>query len=114
MTEVHLEQLIGRAVHDANGRRIGRVAEAVAHDVDGEIVVMAYLVGPAGWLARFALHGLGLRWRSLAAVYRVAWDQMDLSDPGRPQVTCARDDLVVEHVPPRKRGLTRRPGRNMK
>ncbi len=113
-TEVHLERLVGRIVHDTTGRRVGRLSEVVAKKEDDEFVVAAYLVGPAAWLHRFAVHGLGLRFRSIAWIYRVAWDQMDLSDPKHPVTTCPRDDLTVEHLPSRKRGLKRPPGRALR
>jgi hypothetical protein len=55
----------------------------------------------------------GVRLRSLAWRYRVSWDQMDLSDPIHPRVRCAAGDPHVEHLPPRKRGLKRRPARRL-
>jgi len=112
--EVQAELLVGRTVHDADGNRIGRVADIVAHrDEEDALVVKEYLVGPRGWLHRFAVHGLGLRLRRLAWVYRVPWDLMDLQDPRRPRATCRRDELKIEDLPPRKRGLARRPGRQL-
>jgi sporulation protein YlmC with PRC-barrel domain len=111
--EIFAGRLIGRRVHDASGRRVGRVSDIVAHKEDGEIVVASYLVGPHGWVQRFAIHGLGLRLRSLAWRYRVNWDQMDLSDPHHPRLTCRAEDLPIERLPPRKRGLKRRPGRSI-
>jgi hypothetical protein len=111
--EVHAGRLIGVEVRDATGARLGRLAEILAQKNDEEIVVSAYLVGPVGWIHRFAIHGLGLRLGSLGRVYRINWDQMDLSDPAHPRTTCDRRELSTVGVPPRKRGLTRRPGRRL-
>jgi hypothetical protein len=112
--EVHAELLIGRTVRDGNGTAIGRLAEIVAKRDGDAFVVSHYLVGPRAWIHRFAVHGLGLRLRGLAWIYRVEWDRMDLTDPEHPRVVCGRDDLPIEYLPPRKRGLRRRPARRMR
>ena len=111
--ELYAGRLIGRRVRDASGRRIGRIADIVAHRDGGELVVMEFLVGPHGWIPRVAIHGLGLRLQNLAWHYRVTWEQMDLSDPLHPRVTCAAGELQIERLPPRKRGLKRRPARRL-
>lgn len=111
--DVYAGLLIGRHVRDVSGKRIGRIAEIVARREGDELVVDEYFVGPHGWLQRFAIHGLALRLRSLAWRYRVSWDLMDLSDPHHPKVTCDAGELPVEHLPPRKRGLKRRPAHRM-
>lgn len=111
--ERHVELLLGRVVRDARGRRVGRLEEIVARKDGGDFVVSHYLVGPAAWFQRVAVHGLGFRGGRLGQVYRIEWDQMDLTEPSHPRATCSREDLHVEHLPPRKRGLTRRPARRM-
>ncbi len=111
--EVHAGQLIGRQVRDAAGKRVGRIADIVAHRDGSEMVVTEYLVGPHGWLERFAIHGLGVRAPSLAWHYHVKWDQMDLSDPAHPRITCDTGELHAEQMPARKRGLKRRPARRL-
>ena len=111
--EVQVELLIGRAVHDSTGARLGRLAEIVARKEDDELVVASYIVGPMAWFHRFAVAGLGLRMRGLGRVYRVAWEQMDLSEPKNPRTTCPRGELAREDLPRRRRGLTRRPARRL-
>lgn len=111
--EVYAGRLIGRRVRDTSGARIGRIADIIAKREGDEIVVTEYLVGPHAWLHRFAIHGLGLRLRNIAWRYRVSWDLMDLSDPRQPQVTCTAGELPIEYLPPRKRGLKRRPAHRM-
>ena len=111
--EVHVEKLVGRAVNDTAGQRIGRIAEIVVHKDGDEFVVTHYIVGPMAWIHRFAVSALDWRMRGLGLVYRVEWDQMDLSDPDHPRTTCTREDLTRETLPRRKRGLTRRPARRL-
>jgi hypothetical protein len=111
--EVHVEKLVGRTVRDTAGQRIGRIAEIVARKEDDEFVVASYIVGPIAWIHRFAVAALDLRMRGLGLVYRVEWEQMDLSDPDHPRTTCTRNGLTREALPRRKRGLTRRPARRL-
>ena len=113
LREVHVEKLVGRAVRDTAGERIGRIAEIVARKENDDFVVASYIVGPIAWIHRFAVSALDLRMRGLGGVYRVEWDQMDLSDPDHPRTTCARAELKREILPRRKRGLTRRPARRL-
>jgi hypothetical protein len=112
MSEVHFDRIVGRLVRDADGAKLGRLADVVAQKEDGEVVVASYIVAPRAWVHRCAVPWVGTLWR-FAWFYRVTWDQMDLSDPQHPRATCGRDDLTVEHVAPRKRPLTRRPGRRL-
>lgn len=111
--EIRAGLLIGRLVRDASGMRIGRIGDIVAERDGGEIVVTEYLVGPHGWIHRFAIHALGLRLRRLAWRYRVSWELMDLSDPHQPRVTCGANELPIDHLPPRKRRLKRRPAHRL-
>lgn len=111
--EVYADLLVGRRVRDASGTVVGRIADIIAKKDGDALVVSHYLVGPHAWLHRFAVHGLGLRLRGLAWIYQVEWDRMDLTDPDHPRLTCSRDDLSIDYLPPRKRGLKRRPARRM-
>jgi sporulation protein YlmC with PRC-barrel domain len=111
--EVHVEKLVGRAVLDKAGQRIGRIAEIVVHKEGDEFVVTHYIVGPIAWMHRFAVSALDWRIRGLGVVYRVEWNQMDLSDPDHPRTACTREELTRETLPRRKRGLTRRPARRL-
>ena len=110
MSEVHFDRIVGRVVRDADGAKLGRLADVVAHYEDGELVVASYIVGPRAWMHRCAVPWLRTRLWNLAWFYQVTWDQMDLSDPHHPRVTGRRGDLTIDHVAPRKRQLTRRPG----
>lgn len=99
MKTVRLEDFVGHPVRDADGREIGRLHEARARREGDQLVVVDYLVGPAGWLERFSLAGIG---RELAGIfglarstgYVVPWRNMDLSEPGKPRCTCRAADLL--------------------
>jgi hypothetical protein len=111
--EVNVDRIVGRLVRDADGARAGRIADFVTRKDGDDLVVSTYIIGPRAWIHRFAIHGLGWRTRGIAWFYSVNWDQMDLSDPFRPRLTCRCDELTIDHMPPRKRGLGRRKGRRL-
>lgn len=90
--ELRLDELLGRKVVGRNGRSVGRLEEVRA-SVDGSTVrVDAYVLGAGGLLERL---GVGLRLVvGMRVRGRVArWDQIDISDPRRPRLTCAEEEL---------------------
>jgi len=89
--EVAFERLLGRLVHDADGRRAGRVEEVHARQRSGELVVDEYVLGTAGLIERLSLGPvlralLGARLYPHSARYTIGWDELDLSDPERPRL----------------------------
>jgi hypothetical protein len=100
MRSINVELLLDREVKDPSGRRAGRIEEIRARK-DGEaIVVEAYHLGPQALLERLAAPVMRLRlFRALglhehAHGRRARWDQMDLSDPGKPVLRCPVDELA--------------------
>jgi hypothetical protein len=99
MSQVHVELLIGRTVVDSAGRRVGRIEEIVAAEMDGECRVLEYHLGTWGTLERIGAAGrlgAGLLNAFVPRTHRacaVSWDRMDLSDPMRPRVTVRREEL---------------------
>src|SRR3954464_15326035 len=91
---VRLELLLNRRVRPLNGRVVGRLEEALAETVDDKCYVTGYLIGIYGFWERFAAWPLSrsiLRSFRLAkngGGFRIAWDQLDLSDPARPLLRC--------------------------
>jgi sporulation protein YlmC with PRC-barrel domain len=71
-TTVRLQELTGRVVVDAAGRRLGRVVDVVAEPWGDELRVTTLLVGPGAWAARFSSTGRegGRRvpWQEIAAL----------------------------------------------
>jgi len=92
---VRLDRLLGRAVY-ADGRRLGRLEEFRAERRGDEWFINEYVLGGAGLFERLGVGArliLGVKRRQ---GYVVRWDQLDLSDPDRPCVTCSVDQL--QHI----------------
>jgi hypothetical protein len=87
-----LDRLIGRVVVDKNGESAGRIQELRVEVRSSHWVVTEYVLGMGGLLERL---NLGVRLVLGARVQgRVARaDQIDISDPARPRLTCRRDEL---------------------
>ena len=100
--EAHVEHLLGRRVVDLDGRVLGRLEELHAEVVDGETVVTEFHIGAAALLERvgaFVTQLPFLRYIPFSRrMYRVPWQQFDLSDTLHPRVHARRDDL--ERVEP--------------
>ena len=90
--EIRLDRLLGRNVLDTSGRRIGRLEEFRAEPRGKGVVVAAYVIGAAGLLERLGA-GLRLLVGSHVGGYVARWDQLDISDPDRPRLTCAVTEL---------------------
>jgi sporulation protein YlmC with PRC-barrel domain len=68
---LRVQELLGRVVVDAAGRRLGRVVECIAEPWGEELRVVALLVGPGAWWGRFgpaAVDGRRVRWEEIAAL----------------------------------------------
>ena len=98
--EIHLELLIGKRVFALNGRSIGRLEEVRAElNARGYCFVTEFLIGSYAFLERLAAWRMG---RALMRTlhlrrkegYRVRWEQLDLSDPQRPQLLCEVEELA--------------------
>lgn len=91
---LRLQELIGRVVVDASGHNLGRVVECIAEPQGDELRVVALLVGPSSWWARFGPApgdgGRRVRWEDIAALApRVtlrpgAEDRDDIGDENGP------------------------------
>src|SRR5436190_22899074 len=98
--EIHLELLLGKRVFALNGQPLGRLEEVRAElNARGYCFVSEFLIGSYGVLERLSAWRMGrmiLRTLHLRRKqgYRVHWEQLDLSDPRRPQLTCEVDELA--------------------
>lgn len=90
--EVRLDRLLGREVLAANDRPVGRLEEFRAEERGEACVVTEVVIGVAGFLERVGV-GVKLLVGSHGGGYVARWDQMDLSDPDRPRLTCALEEL---------------------
>ncbi|HEV7590747.1 MAG TPA: hypothetical protein VGO40_21735 [Longimicrobium sp.] len=106
--EANVELLLGRVVHDAAGRRLGRLEEIRATAHGGELLVSQYLVGRFGVAARLTTVSLLPRVAQLLRLgtrrsgYLIPWTWMDLSDPEHPRCTHPLEDLpgIDDEEPP--------------
>ena len=90
---VRLDRLVGREVYTANHRRLGRLEECRAERRGTSWAITEYVIGAAGLMER-----LGLGVRAVVGVsrptgYIARWDQLDLSNPAHPTLTCAVESL---------------------
>lgn len=95
--EAHVERLLGKTVRDVNDEVVGRLEEMIAEFVDGEFVVVEYHLGPAAMVERIGGFFSALPYLRIIPfpkrLYRVPWDKLDLSEPMRPRVRCAKAEL---------------------
>jgi hypothetical protein len=95
-TTVRLDRLLGREVHTANNRRLGRLEEFRAERRGADWIVTEYVIGAAGLVERL---GLGVRLIlgiNRSSGYVARWDQLDLSNPDRLRISCPVEDLRRE------------------
>ena len=86
--DIHLERLVGREVYTANNRRLGRLEEFRAERHGTTWVISEYVIGAAGLLERLGLGVRVLLGMTPVKGYVARWDQLDLSNPDRPALTC--------------------------
>lgn len=91
--EVKAELLIGRAVVDAAGKKIGRIEEIIAEREGDELVVKEFHVGAFAFRERFSVYHFGVGILRLFGARarlvnprKIAWDELDLSDPEHPRL----------------------------
>lgn len=94
--EFHVEDLVGRPVTDREGRRMGRVSEIRVERIGGALEITGLLIGPWGWIERFAMQKV---WRH-GHGWLARWDQVDFTDFEHPQLAVPRSALALE--PPRR------------
>jgi hypothetical protein len=94
--ELQVELLLGRRVLDVDGRVAGRIEELIAVLDGPDTVVTEFHLGPAALVERLLGSTKSLPFFSGLPSFRskkARWDQIDLSDPGRPRLTVRRDAL---------------------
>ena len=103
--ERRVELLLGRKVHELDGRVVGRIEEIRAERENNYWVVAEFHVGPTAVIERLAVRHLGFTLAGRIHGYRVRWDQIDLADADRPRLTCDVSQLERLDAPrkPRRR-----------
>jgi hypothetical protein len=90
--ELRIEQLLGRKLVGANNRRVGRIEEFRAARHGAGCAATEIIVGMMGLLERLDV-GAKMLFGGKRHGYVVRWDQIDVSDPHRPRLTCSVDEL---------------------
>jgi len=98
MTEIRVELLLGRKVVDVDGKKVGRVEEIRGDKNAVGVLVEDYLVGAYAHVERLAAWSLvrpirGILGKSVYSMYRIRWEEMDLSDPNHPRLTVPKSEL---------------------
>ena len=91
--ELRLDRLLGRRVLAANDRSIGRIEEFHAERRGRGCTITECVIGTSGLWERLGMLGKALLFGPAPHGYVARWDQIDLSDPTRPRLTCALEDL---------------------
>ena len=93
--EVRLDRLLGRQVLGPNNQHIGRLEEFRAERRGNGLVITEYVIGVAGLAERLGVAVKLLFGKSVGG-YTARWDQLDISDPVRPRLTCPASELRKE------------------
>lgn len=96
--EARVEDLLGRKIQDAAGRKIGRIEEVVAEQQGTELVVVEVHVGPGALVERLIdlatlVPYSGALQRQLRRIRRIPWHQLDLTEPDRPRAMVRQEEL---------------------
>lgn len=97
--DVNVELLVGTQVHDIHGEKVGRIQEFRADNRGDTCVVESYFIGASALIERLSAWTLvrpiarALHARKLYSLYEVPWQDMDLTDPKRPTLRIAKEDL---------------------
>jgi hypothetical protein len=99
MTQFNVDFVLGRQVLTQDGKPLGRI-EAIHVRRDGDAwLISEYHIGPDAWLERLAIGVLprllreAVQRRSRSRRHRIAWHQIDLTDPRHPRLVCDQAEL---------------------
>ena len=90
---LRLDRLLGRRVFTGNHRPFGRIEEFRAERRGDDWVVVAFVVGALGLIERLGIGTRLLLGLERSGGYVVRWDQLDLTNPDRPRLTCPLAEL---------------------
>ena len=90
--EVRLERLLGRMVVAGNNRPVGRLEEFHAEQRGDYYEIVEYIIGGAALMERLNV-GVKMLFGKSTGGKVARWDQLDISDPQHPRLTCSVEDL---------------------
>jgi len=91
---VYVHDLLGRKVRTVSGEIAGRIEEVRAEARGDHYEITEYLLGPGALEERLSI--ARLRWRDSDRTVVARWDQIDISRPDAPRLTCSTDALKIE------------------
>ncbi|HEX7018467.1 MAG TPA: hypothetical protein VF159_00545 [Gemmatimonadaceae bacterium] len=95
--ELYLDELLGRTVVAGNNRPVGRIEEFHATQRGDYFHVVEFVIGAAGILERLNVGFRTLFGKAGSAKIARA-DQIDISDPTHPRLTCSLEELRDREV----------------
>jgi hypothetical protein len=90
--EMPLDRLLGRRVLGLDDESVGRLEEFRTEKRSEGYVIVEYVIGAAGLFERLGV-GVKMLVGRRGGGYVASWDQIDLSDPDYPRLTCAVEKL---------------------
>jgi hypothetical protein len=90
--EVRLDRLLGRQVLAPNNQPIGHLEEFRSEKRGHGLIITEYVIGTAGLVERLGVT-LKLLFGKSTGGYIARWDQLDISDPVHPRLTCPASEL---------------------
>lgn len=90
--EVRLDRLLGRQVLAPNNQPVGHLEEFRVEKRGSGYVITEYVIGVAGLVERLGV-AVKLLVGKAGGGYAARWDQLDISDPLRPRLTCPVSEL---------------------
>ena len=91
--ELRLDRLLGRRVLGRNNESIGHLEEFRADKHGTGAAITGYVIGKAGLLERLGVGVRLLLGEPRGSGWVARWDQVDISNPDRPRLTCTTDEL---------------------
>ena len=90
---LRLDRLLGHVVLTANNRSLGRLEEFRAERHGTALVVTAYVIGRAALFERLGVAASLVLGIKQGRGFLVRWDQLDLTNPNCPRLTCPVEEV---------------------
>jgi hypothetical protein len=90
---LYLDELLGRMVVAGNNRPVGRLEEFHCEQREDYFHIIRFVLGSAGLMDRLNVGVRALLGKSGGGKV-ASWEQLDISDPEHPRLTCSADDLA--------------------
>jgi hypothetical protein len=92
LEELYLDQVLGRMVVAGDNRPVGRLEEFHCEQRGDYFEIIEFVIGSAGLMDRLNV-GVRALFGSSGTGKVARWDQLDISDPKHPRLTCSAAEL---------------------